>query len=62
MDSLTKARRYIANRLMSLALWVDPGNPHAMRFYMDRMIDFVLSGRSNIKITVVPDEEVIKHG
>jgi len=29
---MDKLRRYIANRLMSLALWVDPGNPHAMQF------------------------------
>ena len=54
-------RRWLANKLVSIARRIDPPNDAAMQFYMDRMMDFIITGRSDIKITVVSPTAALEH-
>lgn len=58
-DDMKRFRRNIANLLVRLATRIDPGNEHAMKFYMDRMMDFIISGKSTIKVSVVDDADML---
>ena len=51
-------RKWVAHRLARLARRIYPEEPEVMAFYMDRMTDFIISGKSNVRVSVVPDEEV----
>ena len=55
-----RARRWIAGRLVSLAYWIDPEEPAVMEFWMHRMTDFIISGKSSIKVSVIDEEEMPK--
>ena len=57
---MKRLRIYLANRLVWLALLIDPRNEEAMQFYMNRFTDFIISGRSNIKISVIEERELGK--
>lgn len=52
-----KIRERTANMLVGLARKIDPPNKAAMQFHMDRLMDFVLTGQSVIKVTVVDPYE-----
>lgn len=52
-----KLRERTANMLVRLARRIDPPNKAAMQFYMDRLTDFVLTGHSAIKVSVVEPED-----
>lgn len=51
-------RRWIANHLARLARRIYPQSEEAMSFYMDRMVDFALTGQSGIKISYVAPEDM----
>jgi len=55
---MKKVRKSFADWLVRMALKIDPGNEHAMTFYMDRMMDFIISGKSTIKVSVVDDSDL----
>jgi len=58
LDRRVRFRRWLANKLASWARRIYPMSEETMAFYMDRMTDFVITGKSNIKITVVKDEDI----
>lgn len=51
-------RRHIANFLVSLARRIDPENEQVMKFWMDRMVEFVLTGKSTIKVSSVAEDDM----
>jgi hypothetical protein len=50
-------KRWLANKLVALARWIDPPNEAFLEFTMDRMMDMMIKGRSIVKVTFVEDEE-----
>lgn len=46
-------RTWIANRLVRLARWIQPENEEVMKFWTDRMLEVVITGKSNILISHV---------
>jgi hypothetical protein len=46
-------RRWIANQLVRLARRIHPENEEAMRFWMDRMVEMAVTGKSIIKVSAV---------
>lgn len=47
-------RKWIANKLASLARRIYPKSEEVMAFYTDRMIEAVVFGQSTLKIGTVP--------
>ena len=56
MTQNAKLRRWLATRLVILAQRIDPQSEAVMNFWVGRMTDFIIEGKSTIKITVEPDE------
>lgn len=50
---MDKLREWIAIRLVRLARWVQPENKEYLQFMTDRMVEFIASGRSTIKVTSI---------
>jgi len=46
-------RRWIANNLVWLARKIDKPNDEAMKFIVDRMMEFAITGQGAIKISAV---------
>ena len=46
-------RKWIANRLVRLARKIHPENEEVMKFWADRMMEFVITGQSNVKVSWV---------
>ena len=57
-QNLTSVRRWLASQLVVIARKIDPTSEKVMSFWMDRMTDFIIEGKSNIKITVIPESEM----
>jgi len=53
-------KRWLANKLIHLARWIDPPNPKYMEFIMDRMTEAAITGRSFVKITALDKDEVMQ--
>jgi hypothetical protein len=55
-------RRWIANQLVRLARRIHPENEEAMRFWMDRMVEMAVTGKSIIKVSAVdPSQDAALH-
>ena len=55
---MVKIRRWIAYRLVRLARFIYPQSEEVLQFWSERFLDFVIEGKSNMKITVIPDKEM----
>lgn len=53
-------RKWLANKLASVARRIYPASEEVMSFYMDRMTEAVILGQTAIKVTVVPPEDLIR--
>lgn len=53
-DIRQRFRRWLANKLASWARRIYPQSEEVMSFYMDRMVDFVLTGQSCVKVEAIP--------
>ncbi len=51
-------RRWLANKLVSLARRIDPPNKEFMRFMIDRMVDLTIQGRAGFKVTAIDPREM----
>ena len=51
-------RKWLAGYLVRIAYEIDPENEEVREFWMRRMVDFVISGKSTIKIIEIPPEKV----
>ena len=56
-EYMKNLRRWIANKLARLARRIYPESEEVMAFHMDRMMDFVISGKSTVKIVSVDEGE-----
>lgn len=55
---MIRFRKWLANKLARTARRIYPESPEVMAFWADRMTDFVISGKSDIKITVVKQDDL----
>lgn len=46
-------RKWIANKLAGLARRIYPESEQVMAFYMDRMVEYCITGESHIKMSYV---------
>ena len=51
-----KLRKWLAGYLVMLANKIDPENEEVMNFWVRRMTDLVISGKSTIKIIEIPSK------
>jgi hypothetical protein len=63
-DSYSNAvRRWVANKLASLARRIYPQSPEVMAFWSDRFMDMAITGNSFVKVTALdPKDVAIIHG
>jgi hypothetical protein len=54
-------RKWLANYLARLARRIYPESEEVMSFYIDRFTEMVIKGESNIKISVVKDEDMYEN-
>jgi len=47
---MNKTRKYIANKLAALALWIHPESEVVHKFYRQQMIDAAICGQSIVRI------------